>query len=160
MPGKYQAYNCHIYSAATLRAFRVFQAPHDVSDLFLDRKASNSRLGPAEIPHPCADLINMAAPVWCWALTVLTVGTLPHRNLKACFCRAVYLYGMVEVVLPSRKHGTGGTYPRRSSGQTTWLVHAAHKNHRQTKVIICFVYASKVYMIFHIYARHIHDIWQ
>jgi hypothetical protein len=29
----YQAYNCHVYSAATLWAFRVFQAPLDVSDL-------------------------------------------------------------------------------------------------------------------------------
>ncbi len=28
-------------------------------------------------------------------------------------------YGTVEVVLPSRKHGTVGTYPRRSSEQTT-----------------------------------------
>ncbi len=39
--------------------------------------------------------------------------------LLSCFCRAVYLLGMVAVVLPSSTHGKSGTYPRRSSGRTT-----------------------------------------
>ncbi len=66
---------------------------------FCDRKAPNLRLGPAEILqwHPCVDLINMAAPAWCWGLTVLTVST-PEFELKAWFCHAVYLYRMVEVL--------------------------------------------------------------
>ncbi len=39
-----------------------------------DRKASNSRLGPAKVPQPVVDLINMAAPTsaWCRAFTVCT----------------------------------------------------------------------------------------
>jgi hypothetical protein len=39
---------------------------------FCDRKPSNSRLGPAKVPQPVDDLMNMAAPAWCRALTVST----------------------------------------------------------------------------------------
>ena len=38
---------------------------------------------------------------------------------KASFCRLLYLCGIVEVALPSRKHGTRGTRPRRSSTRPT-----------------------------------------
>ena len=35
-------------------------------------KSSNSRLGPAKVPHPVINLIDMAAPAWCRALAVST----------------------------------------------------------------------------------------
>jgi hypothetical protein len=62
---------------------------------------------------------------------------------KACFCRALYLHGMVEVVLPSRKHGKSGTYylPKDVFGADYMLCTNACDN-GHTKIIICFVYAS------------------
>ncbi len=47
-----------------------------------------------------------------------------HPIAKTCFCRAAYLYGMLEAVLPSRKHGKtrSGTHPRRSSTLPTYRV--------------------------------------
>jgi hypothetical protein len=36
--------------------------PFDLGDRNLVRKAAHSRLGPAKVPQPGVDLINMAAP--------------------------------------------------------------------------------------------------
>ncbi len=52
----HQAYNCHIYSATTLRAFRVFQAPHDASDFFFAHKGLQLE------PEACRNSTSM-----CWS---------------------------------------------------------------------------------------------
>ena len=83
IPGKYQVYTYHVSAAAILLAFLVSQASLDVSDLeFLQIlsvlassgywKCSDSRLGPAKVPQPVVDLIDMAALAWCRALAVST----------------------------------------------------------------------------------------
>jgi hypothetical protein len=79
MTGIYQVYACHIFqldaseSASAARRFRacwVSQARRNVTDL--DFLATNSRLGPAKVPQPGVDLIDMAAPEWFLACAVGT----------------------------------------------------------------------------------------
>ncbi len=84
IPCTYQAYTCHILCSASLQAFQVSQAHLEVSDwnclLILSVFATESppTLGwglpnfAAKVLQPVVDLINMAAPVWCRALTVST----------------------------------------------------------------------------------------
>jgi hypothetical protein len=53
-------------------------------------KSSNSRLGPAKVPHPVINLIDMAAPAWCRALAVSTPEfeglLLSSELLDTCHC--------------------------------------------------------------------------
>ena len=68
-------------SAWRLLAWRVSQARRDDSDLecllifsvFGDRKSTNTGMGPAKVPQPDVDLINMTAPArWSLARAVGT----------------------------------------------------------------------------------------
>ena len=78
MTGIWQVYACHISSAGLflfswpllgIFGLQVPSAPGrfrpglSVNPFGLgDRKATHSRLGPAKVPQPGVDLINMAAP--------------------------------------------------------------------------------------------------
>ena len=70
---------------------------------FGHRQAANARLRAPEWPQPRVDLVNMAS---------FPRG--PACRLAYRECRLAYLWGIVEVTLPSRKHGMRGTRPRRS----------------------------------------------
>ena len=62
---------------------------------FCNRQPANSRLGPAKVPQPCVDLINMAAPAWCLALTV---GTPKFKGLLLS-CSVLVLNGRGGVAI-------------------------------------------------------------
>jgi hypothetical protein len=76
MTSIYQVYICHIHSAGLflfgymlpglpglISAARRFKLELSADPFCLGhRKATESRLRPAKIPHPGVDLINMAAP--------------------------------------------------------------------------------------------------
>jgi hypothetical protein len=68
MTGRYQVYICHIWSTARFLAFLVSAArlADSVLDWLrtpsIDQKPADSRLGPAKVPQPCVDLVNVTAP--------------------------------------------------------------------------------------------------
>ena len=68
------------------------------------REAAHARLGSSKVPQPGVDLVNMAAPP---LVKASTIGTAALR-LKSVPLSAAVL-GIVEVAVPSRKHGTRGT---------------------------------------------------
>jgi hypothetical protein len=85
---------------------------------FDHRKSTNTRLGPAKVPQPGVDLIQMAAP----ERHLLAPSALPgsrhqHTRIRrpASACFKLPVYGMVDVALPWIKQGKRGTRPRRSS---------------------------------------------
>ncbi len=94
MTGIYQVYTCHISSAARFLAVWVPAARRAESDLDArlilsffcdsDQKPCDSRLGPAKVPQPGVDLVNMAAPARSLARSVSTAeckGLLLSRSI-------------------------------------------------------------------------------
>jgi len=63
---------------------------------FNHREPAHARLGPAKVPQPGVDLVDMAAPPRCRASSISTAA------LKESFCLLLYLCGIVEVAFPSR----------------------------------------------------------
>jgi hypothetical protein len=89
----------------------VFRPGQSADDpfCFCNQKHSNSRLGPAKIPQPYVDLVNMAAPAWCKSLTVCTAGF----EGKLSLCCVPVRNGRGGIV--GRKQGKSSTRPRKSS---------------------------------------------
>ena len=117
IPGIYQVYTYHMSSAAILRAFLVSQARLDVSDLdFLRILSVLATESPPTLGWGLPKFHSQSLISYTW-LPLRDAGPWPsaHPYSKACFCRPVYLYGIVYVELPSRKQGKSGTRPRRSS---------------------------------------------
>jgi hypothetical protein len=121
--GIYQVYACHMSSAtwasaaALLRACRVFQAAFAASPLHLLRifcVAATER--PATRGCGLPKFHSQVLTSYTWLpLRDPWRGLSAQPNSKSRPCRAAYLWGMVEVRLPSRKHGESGTRPRTSS---------------------------------------------
>ncbi len=62
---------------------------------FWYKKPSNSRLGPAKVPQPGVDLINIAAPMWCRALTICA----PEFKGLLLLCSVLVWYGRGSVAI-------------------------------------------------------------
>ncbi len=76
IPGIYMSYSLICFFAGLLglpSAPGGFRPGLSAGPLcFCDRKPCKPRLGPTKVPQPVVDLINMAVPAWCRALTVCT----------------------------------------------------------------------------------------
>ena len=104
IPGIYQVYTYHMSSAAILRAFLVSQARLDVSDLdFLRILSVLATESPPTLGWGLPKFHSQSLISYTW-LPLRDAGPWPsaHPYSKACFCRPVYLYGIVDVELPSR----------------------------------------------------------
>ena len=104
IPGIYQVYTYHMSSAAILRAFLVSQARLDVSDLdFLRILSVLATESPLTLGWGLPKFHSQSLISYTW-LPLRDAGPWPsaHPYSKACFCRPVYLYGIVDVELPSR----------------------------------------------------------
>ncbi len=105
-----------------MRACLVSQARRDVSDLDFRRILSVFATESPSIRGWGFHYQELISYAWLPLRYPGPAGPSAHPNLKAYFCRAAYLYGMVEVVLPSRKQGKSGTCPRRFSTLPTYRV--------------------------------------
>ena len=100
-----------------LAACRVFQAAFAASPLHLLRifcVAATER--PATRGCGLPKFHSQVLTSYTWLpLRDPWRGPSAQPNAKSRLCRAAYLYGIVEVMFPSRKHGNSGTLPRISS---------------------------------------------